>query len=158
MFLEIVFSMRRSRVAFTTPIFAPSRPEESRALLSFRVISEAPVTNVSCVKSTSSLRESVLVVEPHNMSILFIAQGLNRSSAVTGTYLTLYVRTNFVFNFCYDIFTDINRITGRIAVFVQKRHGWFRNTIPDLDLTGFFNLLKGSCEFLSCYRACEEND
>ena len=53
-----------------------------------RLKREAPVTKVSWVKSTSSRRDSVLVVEPQRMSILLSDRAVKRSAAVTGTYST----------------------------------------------------------------------
>lgn len=67
MFLGIVLLTYSSCCVFHNTNFFPLKL--LLILLPFKVINEAPVTNVSCVKSTISLRESVLVVEPHNMSI-----------------------------------------------------------------------------------------
>ncbi len=76
-------------VARPTPIFLPLNAARSRNSLPTIVMSDAPVTKVSCVKSTRSDRARVFVVGPQRMSILFPTSASKRLLEVTGTYSTV---------------------------------------------------------------------
>ena len=73
-------------VFFPAATFLPLRSAIVPIFDSSRLSRDAPVTNESCVKSTFSARDSVLVVEPHRISIVLFSIASNLVVAVTGTY------------------------------------------------------------------------
>ena len=92
----VAFSCRRLSCALiarslvvpaTTAIFLPDRSESERTPEAALVSSPVVSTKMTLEKSTSFMRASVIVLEPHSMSAWPLATASKRVCTVTGTQL-----------------------------------------------------------------------
>ena len=129
----------------TTATFLPLRSATASTSVDFRLSKAAPVINVSCVKSTNSERDSVLVVAPQRISIVLLLRASKRLEAVTGTYLRSNIGVlQHAFYFIGDyVQAEFDRIPDRLFVLIQKGHrGVQISRYPMRIVSLSFNLIK----------------